>query len=275
MGSRGLPCLVVAWQDFLDHLGEGAAELEPFRPGLQLSAELLPAGLIQRELLAGLTEVGTALEPGVGGLQLAIRGEEFSRDQAKVPEEADKDGQGGLDGLGVHAAAEVAQIVLARNGLVQPGELAIAAALVLLAQIGTEAGIVGVAIHPAGHLQEQGAGRIIAVAAFFGIVGGKEGAGEAQIDRRPEQPTESPLDLARRGELDRARLEVVVRQPAVGGLREGRGEGLQGALVQYGRLVHKGLQVKGGDVLLGQRKFRSAHRGSSSKTGRGFWLELL
>ena len=73
--------------------------------------------------------------------------EQFASDQAKVPEEADKDGQGGLDGLGVHAAAEVAQIVLARNGRVQPGELTIAAALLLLAQIRTEAGIVGVAIH--------------------------------------------------------------------------------------------------------------------------------
>ena len=54
MGSRGLPCLVVAWQDFLDHLGEGAAELEPFGPGLQLSAELVAAGLIHRELPAVL-----------------------------------------------------------------------------------------------------------------------------------------------------------------------------------------------------------------------------
>jgi hypothetical protein len=67
---------------------------------------------------------------------------------------------------------------------VKTGDLAIAAALLLLAQIRTEAGIVGVAIHPAGQLQEEGAGRIVAVATFFGIVRGKEGAGEAQIERR-------------------------------------------------------------------------------------------
>jgi hypothetical protein len=82
----------------LDHLGEGAADCKPFGPGLQLSAELVAAGLIQGELLAVLTEVGTALEPGVGGLQLTIRGEQFSLDEAKCPEEAHKDGKGGRDG---------------------------------------------------------------------------------------------------------------------------------------------------------------------------------
>ena len=77
----------------------------------------------------------------------------------------------------------MAQIIFSRNGLVQPSEIAIAAALLPLAYIRTEAGIVGVAIQPASYLQEKGAGRIVTVAAFFGIVGGKEGAREAHIDR--------------------------------------------------------------------------------------------
>jgi hypothetical protein len=257
-------------EDLLNDLRERAADLEPFHPGLQWSAELLLTGRIQGKLLAGRTAVGTALEAGPGGLQLAVRGEEFARDQAKVPEQADKDGQGGLEGLGPHAAAEVAQIVLARNGVVQPRELARAAALVLLAQIGTEADRVGVAIHPAGQRQEQGAGGIIAVAPFFGIVRGKERAGEAEIDRGANEPAESPFDLTFRRNRNRAGLEVVVREPSIRALGERRGEVLQGALVQFRSLVHTRLQVKGGDALLGQCKFRSAHRGSSSKTGKVF-----
>ena len=57
------------------------------------SGEIVAAGLIQGEQLAGLTAVGTALEPGVGELQLPSGGEAFSRDQATVPEEAPTDGQ--------------------------------------------------------------------------------------------------------------------------------------------------------------------------------------
>ena len=64
-----------------------------------------------------------------------MRGEEFSCDQSKVPEEADKDRQSSLNRLHVHAAAEVTQIVLSRIGRLQPGQLSIAAALVLLVEI--------------------------------------------------------------------------------------------------------------------------------------------
>ncbi len=138
-GLMGLALFGRRLQDFLDHLGEGAADLQPFGPGLQLSAEFVAAGFIQGELLAVLTAVGTALEPGVGGLQLAIRGEQFSVNEAEFPEEADQDGQGGFDSLRAHAAAEVAQIVLARNGRVQTGQFARAVALLLLAQIRTAA----------------------------------------------------------------------------------------------------------------------------------------
>ena len=41
LGLAGLALLGGRVEDFLDDLGEGAADLEPFRPGLQLSAELL------------------------------------------------------------------------------------------------------------------------------------------------------------------------------------------------------------------------------------------
>jgi hypothetical protein len=120
-------------EDLLDHLGEGAAECEPFGPRLELSAELVAPGCIPGERLAVLTGVSPALEPGGGGLQLAICGEQFSLEKAKFPEEAHKDGEGGFDGRRVHAAAAVAQIIFSRNGRVQTSELAIAAALLLRA----------------------------------------------------------------------------------------------------------------------------------------------
>jgi hypothetical protein len=274
-GLAGLALLTGGLEDRLDDLGERAAALEPLGPGLQLATQLLPVGFIQRELPAGLTEVGTALEPGAGGLQLAIGGQPFARDEAEGPEELHHDGEGGLDGGRVYTAAEVAQIVRPRHGRVQPRELPRATALLRRAQIRTEAGIIGGAIHPAGHLQETGASGIVAVAAFLGIVGGKERAGEAQIDRRADQPTESPLDRTFGGEFDRARSALVVREPALGGLREGESEGLRGVLVQWGSFCHKRLQIKGREVLLGQRKCRAAHGGSSSETGEVFGLELL
>ena len=149
----------------------------------------------------------------------------------------------------------------------QPRKLPRAAALLLLTQVRTAAGIVRVAVYPARHLQEAGTRGIVAVAPFFGIIGGHEGAGETPIDGRAHQPPDASCDCTDSGALKRARPEVVMRHPAVRGLREGGGEGLQGPLVQCSRLLHKGLQVTGGDALLGQGKFCSAHRRSSSKTG--------
>jgi hypothetical protein len=130
-----------------DRFGDGAAELEPFGLGLQLAAELLGAAFSHRELSAVLTAVGSALEPGVVGLKLAIRRDQFPLDKPEGAKGAYKKHQGRLDGLRVHTAAEVAHIVLARNGGLQTGEIARVAALLLLAQIRTEAGIGGVVIH--------------------------------------------------------------------------------------------------------------------------------
>ena len=59
----------------------------------------------------------------------------------------------------------------------------------------------------------------------------------------PISQLEAPLGLTFSGEFDRARSEVVVREPALGGLREGQSEELQGVLVQLGRCCHKRLQI--------------------------------
>jgi hypothetical protein len=146
-GFAGLALLGACLADFLNLFGDGAEELEPFGLGLQLAAELLGAAFSHRELSAVLTAVGTALEPGVVGLKLAIRRDQFPLDKPEGAKEAYKKHQGRLDGLRVHTAAEVAHIVLARNGGLQTGEIARVAALLLLAQIRTEAGIVGVVVH--------------------------------------------------------------------------------------------------------------------------------
>ena len=69
---------------------------------------------------------------------------------------------------GPDTTAEVAQIVLARNRRLQPRKVPIALAFVVLAEVVTEAGIIGVAVDPARHFQEEGTGGVIAMAAFFG-----------------------------------------------------------------------------------------------------------
>jgi hypothetical protein len=252
--------------DRLDDGGESAAELAPCGLGLQLATQLVPVGFSPRELPAGLTAGGTALEPGAGGLQLAIAGQQFAIAAAEGLEAPHKDGERSH----VHTAVEVAQIVLPRNGRVQPRQLPLATTLRLLAQIRTEAGIIGGAIHPAGHLQENDARGIVAGAAFRGIVEGNERAGEVQSDRRADQPTEASLDLTLGGEFERARSELVMREPALGGLGEGESEGFQAVLVQLGSFVHKRLQITGRDLLLGQRKCLAAYGSSSAEPGEAF-----
>ena len=106
LGLAGLALLGRGVKDFLDHLGEGAADLEPFGPGLQLATQLMLVALIQGQLPAGRTEVGTALEPGAGGLHLPIGSQQFACDEAEVLEESHTDGQGGLEGLCVDETAE-------------------------------------------------------------------------------------------------------------------------------------------------------------------------
>jgi hypothetical protein len=142
VGSRSLPCLRVTWRTFWTTSEKGPRISSRWAPAGRWRQSSWWLGLSPRELLAVLTVGGTALEPGGGGLQLAIRDEPCACNAADCPAEAHQDGQGGLDSRCVHAAAAVAQIVRSRKGRGQAGQLALAAALLLLAQSCTEAGIV-------------------------------------------------------------------------------------------------------------------------------------
>lgn len=119
------------------------------------------------------------------------------------------------------------------------------------------------------------------MAAFIGIIGGADGAGEAQVDRGTNEPTEATFDLARGGQGDWAGGEVIVGSPSAWGFGEGCRESQCMTLVQFSGLVDEGIQVKGSQLLQGQRDFLTLHRGSSSKTskvwewshyGAAFWL---
>jgi hypothetical protein len=65
----------------------------------------------------------------------------------------------------------VTQVIFTRDGVVQAGELAVATALVRVAQVVTEAGIIDVLIYCGGDLQQDEAGRIVAMTASAPIVG--------------------------------------------------------------------------------------------------------
>jgi hypothetical protein len=183
LGLTRLALLGGRLEHFLDDRGAGAAECEPVGPRREVSAARVATGGIHGERRAVLPGVSPALAPRGGGLQLAIGGEPGALEQAKCSEEAHQDGEGGCEGRCVHAAAAVAQLICSRHGRVPTSAIAIAAALLLLAEIRTEAGRVGGAMQPAGHRQDKGAGRGVTVATFVGRVGGKEGAGAAHSDR--------------------------------------------------------------------------------------------
>ena len=66
----------------------------------------------------------------VGGLELAIGGQQLVFDEAEGPEEADQNSHGRLHGLGAHAATEMTQVALARELRMEAGQLSVATALV-------------------------------------------------------------------------------------------------------------------------------------------------
>src|ERR671914_620844 len=84
------------------------------------------------------------------------------------------------DGL-AHAGAEVAQIVLARNGAVETSQLPVAPSLVAVVQIAAKLGVIDILIDFGGHFEEHEAGGVVA-RAISGAIGRRtESAGEAQV----------------------------------------------------------------------------------------------
>ena len=235
--------MAVRCRTFVDDGRKGAEEFEALGPALELVAEGLATGLVEGTGLAVLTERDTPLQARMRGLKVAIGSEHLPLDEAKRPEEIDKDGHSRLDGTGTDAAAEVAQIVLTGDSVVKAGEGTIALAFIVLAEVVTEAGIIGVAVDLGGDFKEAGTGRVIAVAAFVCIRGSEERAGEAQVNRGTEEPTEAAFHLSLGGQGDRLGYEVIVGPPSAWGFGERRVEALRVALVQFGSLMDECCQI--------------------------------
>src|SRR5262249_50300503 len=132
--------------NLVGHGRKRAEELESLGPVVELVAKTLTVALIKGKRLAVLAEVGTAFKTCIGGLKLAIGSEHLALDEAEFLEDLHKDRHGRLDSTGPDTAAEVAQIVFARDSVVEAGDVAIALAFVVLTEVVTEAGIIGVAV---------------------------------------------------------------------------------------------------------------------------------
>jgi hypothetical protein len=132
-GLAWLACFGGALPALGDHVGQGTPELESLGPALELRTEGLTPGVIEAKRWAALAKVGTPFATRMGGLEVAISREHLALAEAERPEEVDKDGPGSVDSAGPDPTAEVAQIVLARESVLQASEGARALAFVVLA----------------------------------------------------------------------------------------------------------------------------------------------
>jgi len=150
------------------------------------------------------------------------------------------------------AVAEVTEVILAGDMVVQAGQLPVAVPFVRLVQVAAEVSIVDVLIHFGGHFQDNEAGWVVAAVASGAIVGGTERAGEAEVKRRPNEPTEAAFDVALTRQDQGTRDECIVREPAVGRLGERCCEGLTIVLVEGIGMGDKRVEVKGRELLVGK-----------------------
>jgi hypothetical protein len=87
--------------------------------------------------------------------KLPIGGDDLALDEAELAEQLHHDGGRVVHDRVAHAFAEVAETILSGDGLIEAGQLPVAAAFVGLLEIVTEAGIVGVTINFCRHLPLQ------------------------------------------------------------------------------------------------------------------------
>ena len=167
--------------DLVDDLGKGTEHLQTLAAALELRRQVVATRLVKGQLLAVRAGVGAAFEAGMSGFELAIGGQNLALDQAEIDEQLHHNGRRLVNDGVAHAFAEVTEAILPGDGRVEAGQLPVAAALVGLLQVATEAGVVGVAIDGGRHLQKQEAGRVVAVAAPGAIGPSTQGAGEAEI----------------------------------------------------------------------------------------------
>jgi hypothetical protein len=178
----------------LDDPGERTGEVEPLGATVQLAAEFLAARFVNAERAAALASVRTPFVACVRGLQLAIGREQLACDEAKGLEEFHDDGHGLLDRVGPDAVAEVTQIILAGDLVMQTGQCPVAASLLRLVQIVAEAGIVDLLIHFGGHFQDDEARGIVTGTASGARVGRTDRTDEAAGNRGADEPAEAAFD---------------------------------------------------------------------------------
>jgi hypothetical protein len=151
------------------------------------------------------------------------------------------------------AVAEVTQVSLSWNMVMQASQLPVVAPFVRLVQIVAEASVIDILIQFGGHFQDDEAGWVVAVVASRAIVGGTERAGEAEVDRGPDEPTEAAFDIALPRQDKGTRCECIMREPPAGRLREEYHEDLTVVLIEGLGMGDKRVEVKGRELLVAKR----------------------
>jgi len=121
-----------------------------------------------------------------------------------------------------------------------------------LVQIVTETGIIDVLIHFGGHLEDDEARRIVTRAASGAIVGRTDRAGKTEVKGGADTPTEAAFDVALCRQRQGAGYELIVREPTARGFGEKRGESRAVELMQGVGMGHKGVEIKGRELLVGK-----------------------
>jgi hypothetical protein len=158
-----------------------------------------------------------------------------------------------VDHVVTDAVAEVTQVSLSWNVVMQASQLPVAAPLVRLVQIVAEASVIDILLQCGGHCQDDEAGWVVAVVAASALVGGTERAGEAEVYRGPDEPTEAACDVALPRQDQGTRCECIVREPPAGRLREEYHEDLAVVLIEGLGMGDKRVEVKGGELLVAKR----------------------
>lgn len=145
----------------------------------------------------------------------------------------------------------------------QTGQCPVAAPLLRLVQIVTEAGIVDILIHCGGHFQDNEARGIVTGTASGARVGRTDRTGKAAGNRGADEPTEAAFNglFSRPGQG--TGRKVIVREQTARPLRERRRAGRPVTLVEGVSVGDTRLEVKGRELLGGKGEHGAAHSGSS------------
>ena len=186
-------------------------------------------------------------------------------DEAKAVQKVHCDGHDLVDDLITNTIAEVAQIILARNGVMEAGELPVGTDLVAIVQIATALGVINILIHFGGHFEHDETGRVVAASASGAIRRRTQGAGEVAVQGRADEPTEATVDIALRGQRNGMGRACIASNPAAGGFGKRGGEDVAVLLIEGLGMGDKSVEIKGRELVAGKRENVSAHSSLSYK----------